>query len=75
MIIQNDCIENIVNFTVGEWYLELWLVDDPETEEFMWNVDATVDGYHSINFESHSMIEVLNNAIEFYKLKKWTEIW
>ena len=25
MIIQNDCIENIVNFTVGEWYLELWL--------------------------------------------------
>ena len=41
----------------------------------MWNVDTTVDGYHSINFESHSMIEVLNNAIEFCKHKKWTEIW
>ena len=75
MIIQNDCIEDILNFEIGEWYLELWLIDDPETEEFTWNVDATVDGYHSINFEDHSLMKILNKAIEFCEHHKWTEIW
>ena len=74
MIIQNDCIE-VFCFYVEEWCLELWLIDDPETEEFTWNVDATVDGYHSLNFEDHSLIEVLNKAIDFCKHTKWTEIW
>jgi hypothetical protein len=75
MIVQKDCIEGIFGFEVEEWCMELWLVDDPETEEFTWNVDATVDGYHSLNFESHSLTEVLDKAIEFCEKTRWYELW
>lgn len=53
----------------------LWLEDDPETEEFFWNIEATIDGYHSVMFKDHSLLEVLNKAVEYCKHHRWTEIW
>lgn len=75
MIVQEDCIEDIAWFIIEEWYLMLWLEDDPETEEFFWNIEATIDGYHSIMFKDHSLLEVLNKAVEYCKHHRWTEIW
>lgn len=71
----DNCIYNIKNWIVGDWYLELWLCDDAETEEFNWCVNATVDGYHSMTFKDESMIDVINKANKYCNTFKWTDIW